>query len=164
LKAVDTHLNGLAYRIRRPWQEAMRSRYKLAGEHIATEAARIELFIRHQQAKNALLSNSLFELRDAITSTLVHAADGNWHLIGAEEEYADKAIAQRRTRIIRRVIIISLAIAGAIAAAHFMPNYPALTITCGLFAFAEFLRLLDPDGPTLLDVAGRVANTLKRGG
>jgi hypothetical protein len=142
----------------------MRSRYKPAGEYIASEAPRIELYIRHQQARNALLSNNRFELRDAIISTLVHAADGNWHLIGADEEYADKAIAQRRTRIIRRVTIIGIAVSGAIAAARFMPNYPALTITCGVFAFAEFLRLLDPDGPTLLDVAGRVANTIKRGG
>lgn len=163
-KVVNSELNWLAYRIKGPWQEAMRSRYRLAGEHIASEAPRIELFIRHQQAKNTLLSNNLFELRDAVTSTLVHAADSNWHLIGAEGEYANKEIAQRRTRIIRRVIIIGLSIAGAIASAHFMRDYPALAITCGLFAFAEFLRLLDPDGPTLLDVAGRVANTLKRGG
>lgn len=162
--AINGQLGSLVYQIKGPWQEAMRSYYGSAGERIASEAPRIELFIRHQQAKNCLLSNNLLVLRDAIMSTLVRAADGDWHLIGAEEEYANKVIAQRRTRIVRRVIIIGFAIAGAIAAAHFMRNYPALAVTCGLFAFAEFLRLLDPDGPTLLDVAGRVANTLKHGG
>ena len=162
--AINGQLSLLAYQIKGPWQEAMRSYYGPAGERIASETPRIELFIHHRQAKNCLLSNNLFKLRDAITSTLVHAADGDWHLIGSEEEYANEMIAQRRTRIIRRVIIIGLSVAGAIAAARYMRNYPALAVTCGLFAFAEFLRLLDPDGPTLLDVAGRVANTLKRGG
>jgi hypothetical protein len=161
---VNFQLGQLVYSIKGPWREAMRSRYRPAGEYIAGEAPRIELYIRHLQVKNALLSNNLLELRDAITSALVHAADGNWHLIGAEEEYANKAIARRRTRIIRRAILIALSIAATIAAAHFMRNYPALAVTCGLFAFAELLRLLDPDGPSLLDVAGRVANTLKRSG
>jgi hypothetical protein len=142
----------------------MRSVYWPVGVLIASEAPRIDLYIRHQQARNALLSNNLFKLRNAITSTLVHAADGNWHLIGAEEEYAGKVVVRRRTRIIRRSIIIGFSVAGAIAASRFVPNYPALAATCGLFAFAEFVRLLDSDGPTLLDVAARVANTLKRGG
>lgn len=161
---VNSQFSSLAYRIKGPWQEVMRSNYGPAGELIASEAPRIELFIRHNQAKNALLSNNLLELRNTMTSTLVNAADANWHLIGAETGYADKVIAQRRTRIIRRMIAIAVSIVGAIAAAHFMRNYPALAVTCGLFAFAELLRLLDPDGPTLLDVAGRLANTLKRGG
>ena len=160
---LDAEINGLIILIRGSWRKVMRQSYPPAGKLIASEAPRIELFIRHQQAKNALLS-APSELRKAITSTLVHAADSNWHLIGAEQEYADKVVAQRRTRVIRRAIIIALSITGAIAAAHFMRNYPALAITCGLFAFAEFLRLLDPDGPTLLDVAGRVANTLKQRG
>ena len=161
---VNFELGRLVYSIKGPWQEAMRSRYRPAGEYISSEAPRIELYIRHLQVKNTLLSNNLFELRDAITSTLVHAADGNWHLIGAEEEYAKKVITRRWARIIRRVIIIALAVAASIAATHFMRNYPALAVTCAVFAFAELLRLLDPDGPTLLDMAGRVASTLKRGG
>lgn len=160
---LDGLFNGLVCSIRGSWRRAMRDSYGPAGKLIADEAPRIELFIRHQQAKNALQGN-LLQLRDAMTSILVHAADGNWHLIGAEEEYANKAIVQRRARVIRRAIIIGLSIAAAIVLAHFMRNYPALAITCGLFAFAEVLRLFDPDGPTLLDVAGRVANTLKRGG
>lgn len=156
---LDAKFNGLAYMLRGSWRKAMREYYRPAGKLIAGEAPRIELFIRHQQAKNALLGN-LPELRNAIISALVHAVDGNWHLIGAEEEYVNKAVAQRRTRIIRRAILIALSTAGAIATAHFMRNYPAVAITCGLFALGELLRLLDPDGPTLLDVAGRVASTL----
>ena len=161
--ATNGLLGSLAYQIKGPWREAMRFHYGLAGERLASEAPRIELFIRYQQAKNCLLSNNMFKLRDAIISTLVHAADSNWHLIGAEEEYENEVIAQRRTRVIRRVIIIGLSIAGAIAA-HFMRNYTAVSITCGVFALEQFVKLLDPDAPTLLDVASRVANTLKRGG
>ena len=159
---INGLLGSLAYEIKGPWREAMRSYYGPAGERMASEAPRIALFIRYQQAKNCLLSDNLFKLRDAITSTLVHAADGNWHLIGAGEEYANEVIAQRRSRIIRRTIIIGLSIAGAIAA-HFMRN-TVVSITCGLFALEQFLKLLDPDAPTLLDMASKVANTLKRGG
>jgi hypothetical protein len=167
--AINGQLGLLAYQIKGPWQETMRSYYRPAGERIASEAPRIELFIQHQQAKNCLLSNNLFKLRDAITSTLVHAADGNWHLIGAEEEYANKIIARQRTRIIRRAIAIGVSIAGAIAAAHFMRHYPALyvqgiVITCIGFALVELLGILDPDGPTRLDIAGRLTNVFKRSG
>lgn len=163
-KAIKGQLGSLAYKIKGPWQEAMRSAYKPAGELIASEAPRIEVYICHQLARNLLLSNNLLELRNAITSTLVHAADANWHLIGAEGEYANQAVVRRRAIVIRRAIIIGLSIAGAIVTARFMPNYPALTITCGVLAFAEFIKVLDPDGPTLLDMAGRVANTLKQRG
>lgn len=157
--------NGLAYVIRGSWRKAMRECYKPVGRLIASEAPRIELFIRHQQAKSALQGN-LSELRNVITSTLVHAAEGNWHLIGAEEEYANKVVEQRRTRIIRRAILIAVSVGFAIAAPHYMRHYVALyssiVAVCISFALVELAGLLDPDAPTRLDVANRVASIFKR--
>ena len=166
--AINGQLSSLSYQIKGPWQEGMRSYYGPAGERIASEAPRIELFIRHQQAKNCLLSNNLFKLRDAITSTLVHAADGDWHLIGSEEEYANTVIARRRSKIIRRAIAIGVSIVCAVAALVFIRHYPALytgiVVTCLGFALAQLPGLLDPDAPTGLDVASNRINELKRGG
>ena len=164
----NANLINLAFLIKGPWHETMRSRYGSAGEWIAGHAPRIELFIRHQQVKNVLLSNNLLELRDAMTSTLVHAANGNWHLIATGEEYANTVITRRRSIIMRRVIAIAISIGFAIAALHYMRHSPALLSsiagTCIIFALVQLAGLLDPDAPTALDVAGRVANTLKRGG
>jgi hypothetical protein len=163
---LEGEFNGLALAIRGSWRKAMRESYKPAGKLIAGEAPRIELFIRHQQAKNALQGN-LHELRDSITSTLIHAAGGNWHLIGVEEEYADKIVLQRRTRIIRRAILITVMVGFAAAAPHFMQHYPTLyssiVAVCISFALVEVAGLLDPDAPTRLDIAGRVAGMFKRG-
>ena len=167
-KCLQCKLINLAFLIKGPWHETMRSRYGSAGEWIADHAPRIELFIRHQQVKNILLSNNLLELRDAMTSTLVHAANGDWHLIAAEEEYANTVITRRRSIIMRRVIAIAISIGFAIGALHYMRHSPALLSsiagTCIIFALVQLAGLLDPDAPTALDVAGRVANTLKRGG
>lgn len=163
---LEGEFNGLALAIRGTWRKAMRESYKPAGKLIAGEAPRIELFIRHQQAKNALQGN-LHELRDSITSTLIHAVGGNWHLIGVEEEYADKIVLQRRTRIIRRAILITVMVGFAAAAPHFMQHYPTLyssiVAVCISFALVEVAGLLDPDAPTRLDIAGRVAGMFKRG-
>jgi hypothetical protein len=163
---LEGEFNGLAFLIRGFWRRAMRDCYKPVGKLIAAEAPRIELFIRHQQAKNALQGN-LVELRDSITSILVHAAEGNWHLIGAEEEYANKVVAQRRTRIIRRAILIAVSIGFAVAVPHYMRHYPALyssiVAICVTFILVELAGLLDPDAATRLDVAGRVASAFKRG-
>lgn len=163
---LEGEFNGLALAIRGPWRKAMRESYKPAGKLIAGEAPRIELFIRHQQAKNALQGN-LHELRDSITSTLTHAVEGNWHLIGVEEEYADKIVLQRRTRIIRRAILIAVMVGFAAAAPHYMQHYPTLyssiVAVCISFALVELAGLLDPDAPTRLDIAGRVAGMFKRG-
>jgi hypothetical protein len=163
---LEGEFNGLAFLIRGSWRRTMRGCCKPVGKLIAGEAPRIELFIRHQQAKNALQGN-LLELRDSIVSTLVHAAEGNWHLIGAEEEYANKIVAQRRTRIIRRAILIAITIGFAIAAPHYMRHYPALyssiVAICIPFVLVELAGLLDADAPTRLDVAGRVAGMFKRG-
>ncbi len=166
---VDAELGWLAYHIRRRWQEAMRSSYGPAGELIAGNAARIELFARLQQARNMLLSSNLFELKDVLASTLVQAADGNWHLIGAEEEeYADKVRTQRRAKIIRRAIAIAVPIAVAIAAPHFMRHYPALypsiVIMCVAFSVGQLALLLDSNALTALDIGGKFTNILKRGG
>lgn len=167
-RCLQCKLGNLAFLIRGSWQETMRSRYRPAGEWIASHASRIELFIRHQQVKNMLLSSNLLELRDTITSTLVHAADGNWHLIGTDQEYANMVVAQRRTRIIRRAIAIAISVVLAITAPHFMQHYPALYPSivglCITFALMESLGLIYPDAPTGLDIAGRLTNVLKRGG
>lgn len=168
-KALHHDLDSLAFIIKGPWQEAMRSRYRPAGVWIAGHAPRIELFIRHQQAKNVLASNNLIELANVIAATLFHAAKGNWHLIGADEEYAEKAIAQRRATVIRRVIAIGISVVGAIVAPNFMRHYPvlytqAVVITLIGFALVELLGLLDPDAPSRLDVASKLTSIIKRGG
>lgn len=165
-QSLEGEFNGLTFLISGSWRRAMREYCKPAGKFIAGEAPRIELFLRHQQAKCALQGN-LLELRDSITSTLVHAIEGNWHLIGAEEEYANKVVAQRRTRIIRRVILIAISISFAVAIPHYMRHYPALypsiVAICVTFALVELAGLLDPDAATRLDVAGRMASVFKRG-
>lgn len=168
-KALHHHLDNLAFVIKGPWQEAMRSRYRPAGGWIASHAPRIELFIRHQQTKNILASNNLIELANAMAGTLFHAVKGNWNLIGADEEYAEKAIAQRRATIIRRVIAIGISVVGAIVAPNLMHHYPvlytqAVVITLIGFALVELLGLLDPDAPSRLDVASKLTSIIKRGG
>ena len=163
---LEGEFNGLAFAIRGSWRKAMRESYKPAGRLIASEAPRMELFIRHQQAKNALQGN-LNELRDSMTSTLIHAVEGNWRLIGVEEEYADKIVVQRRARIIRRSVLIAVMVGFAVAAPHYMQHYPTLyssiVAVCISFALVELAGLLDPDAPTRLDIAGRVAGIFKRG-
>lgn len=168
-KALHHDLDNLAFVIKGPWQEAMRSRYRPAGGWIASHAPRIELFIRHQQAKNVLASNNLIELANVMAATLFHATKGNWHLIGADEEYAEKAIAQRRATIIRRMIAIGISVVGAIVAPNLMHHYPvlytqAIVITLIGFALVELLGLLDPDAPSRLDVASKLTSIIKRGG
>lgn len=163
---LEGEFNGLALTIRGSWRKAMRESYKPAGKLIAAEAPRIELFIRHQQAKNALQGN-LHELRDSITSTFIHAVEGNWHLIGGEEEYADRVVLQRRTRIVRRIIFIAVMVGFAAIAPRYLQHSPTLyssiVAVCISFALVELAGLLDPDAPTRLDIAGRMAGIFKRG-
>jgi hypothetical protein len=167
-KHLQCKLDRLARLIKGPWYQTMRSRYKPAGPWIASHAPRIELFIRHQQTKNVLLSANLAELEDAMTSTLVHAAGGNWHLIGADQEYANMVLTQRRTRIVRRASAIAISIVIAAAAPHFFRHSPALyqgiVAICVPFSLVELFGLIYPDAPTGLGIAGGLASVLKRGG
>lgn len=167
-RCLQCRLGTFAIFIRGPWRKTMHAHYRPAGDWIASQAPRIELFIRHQQTKNMLLSGNLFKLRDAMTVTLVNAGDGNWHLIGTEEEYTDKATARRRSVLIRRAIAVGASIIVAIAVPHFLRHYPTLyiqgiVITCIGFATVELLGILDPDAPSRLDIAGRMSNIFKRG-
>ena len=162
---INKDLNQLASHVRNSWQEAMRSCNGSAGLWIANHARRIEFFIRLQQSKNMLAGNNLVELRDSMAHALVQAADGDWHLIGAEaEEYSHAALTGRWKMITRRSIAIALPILGAVAATHFLrpPYVQAVVLTCLGFAGVQLLGLIDPDSPAQLDVAGRVASMFKR--
>lgn len=164
-RRIERHLDQLAFHVRKPWRLAMRSRNGSAGLWIASQAPRIEFFIRFQQSKNMLAGNNLIELRNSMTSALVQAADGNWHLIGSEAEYSPVALVSRWKMMIRRSFAIAVPILGAVAAAHFLraPYVQVVVLTCLTFAGVQLFGLIDPDSPARLDVAGRVASMFKHG-
>jgi hypothetical protein len=157
---LDCDLNKLAYLIEGPWQKSMRSYFGSVGNSMGREASRIAFFIRYQQMKNVLLGDKR-ELREAMTSALVNAADGNWHLIGAENEYSSMSIMRRRRRVIKRAMSIGIAILGAIVAHRLMTaTYVNIIVfTCVSFAGIEILGLINPDAPSHLDMASRFAST-----
>jgi hypothetical protein len=159
-------LDLLARLASRSWMRAMGSHHGLAGQWVAGYARRIEFFIRHQESKNVLMgTGNLAALREAMTSAMVQAADGNWHLIGSDNEYATDAIVGRRKLMLRRAIAISIPVAGAIAAGHFLkaPYAQAIILTCLGFAGVQLLALIDPDSPLRLDVATKLVGMFKRG-
>ena len=163
---IKRQLDMLAFLVRKPWQRAMRSRNGSAGLWIAGHAPRIEFFIRFQQSKNILAGNNLTELRDSMASALVKAADADWHLIGSEPEYSSAVLVSRWKMMIRRSIATTLPILGAVAAVRLLraPYVQVVAFTCISFAGVQLLGFIDPDSPTArLDVAGRLASTLKRG-
>lgn len=157
---LDSDLNKLAYIIEGQWQKSMRSYFGPVGNSMGRQASRIAFFIRYQQMKNVLLSDKS-ELREAMMSALINAADGNWHLIGAGNEYSSMATTRRRKRIIRRAISIGIAIFGAIAAQRLMPApyVHIVVLTCIWFAGIEVLGLISPDAPGQLDVTSRLMST-----
>ena len=166
-----SELNGmlasLATLVRRRWAPAVASGHGMAGQWLASHGSRIEFFIRRQQLRNLLLGNNLFELRDELTSTLVHAADGDWHLIGANENVPSLRVAARWRRALRRALGIAAPLVAAVVADHFMKHISGgylqtIIFACITFAAVQILYVIDPDAPGRFDVAGKFAGVLKR--
>jgi hypothetical protein len=166
-ESPDDELNQIVLLIKGKWRQAMRTRYRPAGEWIASQAPRIELFIRYQQAKSVLQdTDSMSELAKAMTSALFQAAAGNWHLIAVGDEYANRVTVDRRKRVIRRATVIGISIVGAIAAARFMRHFPPLYVqgiiyTCLGLGAIELFAIIDPDIAARLDIANKIASMIK---
>lgn len=151
--------------VRTQWRQSMAASYGPIGQWIASHARSIEYFLRYQQSKNVLVGDNLFELRDAMISAMVDAADGNWHLIGAKGDYGTAILTGRLKKAIRKTMVLCIAIGGAIAVIHYGKALPAtaaslIIVTCFTFAIVELLGFLDPDSPERLGIASQVVNLL----
>ncbi len=156
--------------ISRPWPQAMISESGTAGRWIANCAPEMEFFLRYQLARNQLASTSLIQFRDVMTSALVDAAKGDWHLIAVKDDAATAILHHYQKRQAwRRItgVALPLVIASVlIGLRHVVPSsYSSpLIFTCITFAAVQALGLLDPDSPARLDISSRLAGMLRRRG
>ena len=107
--SLRRQLNKLVITIMKPWRTAMWSSNGAAGRWLADQAPRIAFFIEHYQTRILLTGRSLIELRDAMDLALRQAAEGNWHLIGAEFDSAKTSMRTRWKNVLRRFLAILVA-------------------------------------------------------
>ena len=164
---LTQRLNNLVTTIVKPWRAAMWSCNGAAGQWVADQAPRIAFFIEHYQTRILLTGCSLIELRDAMNLALRQAAEGNWHLIGAE---FDSVKVSRRTRwknVLRRFLIILLAALAALGALLWKSLSPqvrlAMVSTCSLLILLQLAALIDPDAPGLASTASGIISSIRGG-
>ncbi len=156
--------------ISRPWPRAMSSESGSAGRWIANCAPEMEFFLRYQLARIPLASTSLIQFREVMTSALVDAAKGDWHLIAVKDDAATASLRHYQKRRAWRQITglaVPLAIAGVlIGFRHAVPSSYStpVILTCITFAVVQALGLLDPDIPAKIDISSRVAGMVRRSG
>jgi len=160
-------LANMTHHVHRYWKVAMRSSGTPAGERMAYDAGRITYFLEYQRLKSMLGSANYIKLREAMVRALVEAADGNWHLIGREEEYEPAVMTTRWKIFVRRLLSITLPIAAAIIVSMFARKIPSIYIQsvlviCIGFAGVQVIGLIDPEALARLDLATKVSGVFKR--
>lgn len=160
---VDNTLARLARLAKGPWRAAMlHTRRGTAGQWAAHQAPRIEFFLQQQRLRNMLVGPNLIMLKNAMTSALVQAADGNWDQIG--ERYPDKTAVSWLRSALRRLAVIVIAVVVAIFArnAGRSPYAELIVLTCLSFIAVQLLALIDPESSARLDVAAKFGELFRR--
>ena len=144
----------------KPWRAAMWSYNGAAGRWLADQAPRIAFFIEHYQTRILLTGRSLIELRDAMDLALRQAAEGNWHLIGAEFDSAKISVRTRWKNVLRRFLAILVAALIALVALRWdgppQPLRLSVVSTCSLFILLQLAALIDPDAPGRVSAASDI--------
>lgn len=156
---TDYVLSDMAYRVQRYWKVAMRSSSaRSAGERMAQYASDISYFLDYQRLKSMLGSANFIKLREAMVTALIQSADGNWQLIGKNEDSEPIILTTRWKTFLRRLMTIVIPVAAAIVVSLFARKIPALYIqsvllVCIAFTIVQIIGLIDPEALARLDLA-----------